>query len=137
MQHDKDSNCYYCGYGPQNRSPTWSNWHPGICCVTHSNDPPEKAHNKTKWREYKKLPPNLGSGGGQTITLYKSKETKQVVKRQIKSTRKHSGPKKANRPPPPPPPSVSPPILTSQALKQKSYYTLSPQRWKGIKRGEV
>ena len=70
MQHDKDDNCYYCGYGPQNRSPVWSNTHPGVCCVTHSDDPPENAKNKNKWRKFKELPRDLYSGGGQTIMIW-------------------------------------------------------------------
>ena len=70
MQHDRYNNCHYCGYGPQNRSPNWSNGHPGVCCVTHSDDPHENAKNKNEWRKFKRLPRNFGSGGGQTLTIY-------------------------------------------------------------------
>jgi hypothetical protein len=55
MQHDKDNNCYYCGYGPQNLSPNWSNGHSGICFSTHSDDPPENAKNKKEWQKFKIL----------------------------------------------------------------------------------
>jgi len=69
MRHDKDKNCYYCGYGPQHRSPNWSNAHPGICCVTHADDPPENAKNKVEWLKFKLLPRDFGSGGGKTLVL--------------------------------------------------------------------
>ena len=69
MQHDISDNCYYCGYGPQHRSPVWSTGHLGVCTITHADDPPENAKNKDKWRKFKMLPRNFGSGGGQIITL--------------------------------------------------------------------
>ena len=65
MQYDKDNNCHYCGYGPQYRlHPNWSNEHPGVCCVTHADDPPEKAKNENEWRKFKRLPRNFSFGGG-------------------------------------------------------------------------
>jgi hypothetical protein len=92
MQHDKDNNCYYCGYGPRHRSPNWSKGHSGICCITHSDDPPENAKNKDEWRKFKRLPRNFGSGGGQIITLFQRKDLKKI-----------SQPNKAHDTPPFPP----------------------------------
>ena len=92
MQHDKDDNCYYCGYGPQHRSSNWSNEHSGVCSLTHADDPPENATNKNEWRKFKRLPRNFGSGGGQTITLSSRK-----------SPKKTSQPNKAHDIPPLPP----------------------------------
>ena len=99
MQHDIFGNCYYCGYGPQHRSPIWSNEHPGVCCVTHSGDSPEKATNEPEWRKFKRLPRNFGSGGGQSVT-FNIKVAPKKHKKQVKSARKTGRPKKSNDTPP-------------------------------------
>jgi hypothetical protein len=57
MQHDKDGNCYYCGWGPQNRSPLWDK---GVhkCKSSHMEDSIIRAKNVQKWRMF--LTPAVG-----------------------------------------------------------------------------
>jgi hypothetical protein len=154
MQHDKDNNCHYCGYGPHHRSPNWSNEHPGVCCVTHSDDPPENAKNENEWRKFKRLPRNFSSGGTVIIKVPQKRQPRirshkrrpksarkitypkkaNCAARRPKSDRKISQPKKANHSPPPPPlPSISP----IKKQPEKSYYTPNDMRWNGMKNGEV
>ena len=104
MQYDKDNNCHYCGYGPQHRSPNWSNEHSGICSITHSYDPPENAKNKDEWRKFKRLPRNFSSGGMIIIKVPQKRQPRiRPHKKRPKSARKITQPKKANHPPPPVP----------------------------------
>ena len=102
MQYDKYNNCFYCGYGPQHRSPNWCNEHPGVCCVTHSDDPPENAKNETEWRKFKKNSLNFSYGGGMTIKIPQKRQPQiRPYKRRPKSARKISHPMKTNHRPPP------------------------------------
>ena len=57
MQYDSCGNCYYCGYGPNNRNPKWCNWKQH-CTLTHAYDPPENAVNIEEWQKIKYLPRN-------------------------------------------------------------------------------
>ena len=135
MQHDKDNNCHYCGYGPHHRSPIWSNEHPGVCCVTHMDDPPENAKNENEWQKFKKLPRNFSSGGTVIIKVPQKRQPRiRSHKRRPKSARKMGQPKKANHSPPPPPPPLPSPI---KKQPEKSYYTPNDMRWNGMMNGEV
>ena len=135
MQHDKDNNCHYCGYGPHHRSPIWSNEHPGVCCLSHMDDPAENAKNENEWRKFKKLA-RKSSYGGMTIKIpLKRQPLIRPHKKRPKSARKITQPKKANRPPPKPPP---PARAISPIKKQpEKYYTPNDMRWNGMKNGEV
>lgn len=114
MQHDIFGNCNYCGYGPQYRSPNWSKGHSGICCITHSDDPPENAKNKDEWRKFTRLPRNFGSGGGQIITLFQRKDLKKI-----------SQPNKAHDTPP------FPPIIRLNPMHPHALQP-SPHTWNSI-----
>ena len=102
MQYDKDDNCHYCGYGPRFRSPNWSKEHLGVCCLTHSCDPPENAKNETEWRKFKKNSLNFSYGGGMTIKIPQKRQPRiRPYKRRPKSARKISHPMKTYHRPPP------------------------------------
>ena len=75
MQYDSCGNCYYCGYGPNNRNPKWCNWKQH-CTLTHAYDPPENAVNIEEWQKIKLLPRNFNSGGGKSMILKGIKKEK-------------------------------------------------------------
>jgi len=137
IKMDKANNCYYCGYGPQHRSPDWCKGHPGICAVTHADDPPEKAKNENEWRKFKRLPRNFSSGGDVTIKVPQKRQPRmRPHKRRPKSARKMGQPKKANRAPPAPPPvSAAAEAEAPPTLPIKNH--MSAMRWKWMKNGEV
>jgi hypothetical protein len=138
MQYDKNNNCHYCGYGPQYRSPNWSNEHPGVCCVTHAYDPPEKAKNENEWRKLKKLPRNFSSGGDVTIKVPQKRQPRiRPHKRRPKSARKMGQPKKANRAPPAPPPTRAAAAEAEAPPTFPIKNHMSAMRWNGMKNGEV
>ena len=136
MQHDKDDNCYYCGYGPQNRSPLWNK---GVhkCKSSHIYDTIGKAKNVQKWEMF--LAPAVGErvkivadelaakiGGGVKFSNNEVARSDLDGLREIRDTLKKCicSEKTAK------------PASNTQPKTPKGYYTPSAMRRRGMKNGK-
>ena len=48
-QYDSNGNCFYCGFGPNNRNPFWCEWK-NKCTLTHKQDPLKEAKSPLEWK---------------------------------------------------------------------------------------